>query len=53
VNDIVLTGKLAKIPLIRKVMDGVGNLYKINFLVPNYAEFGTAIGAAIRAENIK
>jgi type II pantothenate kinase len=48
-NDIVLTGKLSILPLIRKVMDGVSRLYQTNFLVPEYAEFGTAIGAAIKA----
>ncbi|NJN26197.1 MAG: pantothenate kinase [Cyclobacteriaceae bacterium] len=50
VEDIVLTGKLSILPLIRKVVDGVGALYKVNFIVPNNAEFGTAIGAAIKAE---
>ncbi len=50
VNDIVLTGKLSIIPLIRKVVDGVGALYKVNFIVPGYAEFATAIGAAIKAQ---
>lgn len=49
-KDIVLTGKLSILPLIRKVVDGVGKLYKINFLVPKHAEFGTAIGAAIKAQ---
>lgn len=53
VKDIVLTGKLSILPLIRKVVDGVGALYKINFLVPKYAEFGTAIGAAIKAQGFK
>lgn len=48
-SDIVLTGKLAILPLIRKVMDGVSELYKMKFYVPEYAEFGTAIGAAIKA----
>ncbi len=51
VNDIVLTGKLSILPLIRKVVDGVGKLYQINFLVPENAEFATAIGAAIKAQN--
>jgi len=53
VNDIVLTGKLSIIPLIRKVVDGVGALYNINFIVPTYAEFATAIGAAIKAQTLK
>ena len=51
-TDIVLTGKLSILPLIRKVMDGVGKLYKIKFIVPKHAEFGTAIGAAIRAQDL-
>lgn len=51
VEEIVLTGKLSILPLIRKVMDGVGRLYDIEFLVPKHAEFATAIGAAIKAES--
>jgi type II pantothenate kinase len=53
ISDIVLTGKLSILPLIRKVMDGVGKLYKMNFHVPDYAEFATAIGAAIKAAENK
>jgi type II pantothenate kinase len=53
ISDIVLTGKLAILPLIRRVMDGVSQLYKMNFLVPEYAEFGTAVGAAIKAAELK
>ena len=49
ITDIVLTGKLAIFPLIRDVMDGVSQLYNMNFLVPGYAEFGKAVGAAIKA----
>ncbi len=52
VSDIVLTGKLSILPLIRKVVDGVGNLYQLRIHVPNYAEFATAIGAAIFAQSI-
>ena len=51
-GDIVLTGKLSILPLIRKVMEGVGNLYQIKFIVPKHAEFGTAIGAAIKASSL-
>jgi len=51
VKNIVLTGKLAILPLIRQVMNGVGRLYRIDFTVPDHAEFGTAIGAAIKAQN--
>ncbi len=50
VRDIVLTGKLSILPLIRKVMDNVAELYKMKFIVPDYAEFGTAIGAAIKLQ---
>jgi type II pantothenate kinase len=53
ISDIVLTGKLAILPLIRKVIDGVSQLYSMNFLVPEYAEFGTAVGAAIKAAELK
>jgi type II pantothenate kinase len=49
ITDIVLTGKLSVLPLIRRVIDGVSKLYKMNFHVPEYAEYATAIGAAIKA----
>ena len=52
-KNIVLTGKLSILPLIKKVMDGVSKLYNMKFLVPEYAEFGTAIGAAIKASEGK
>ena len=51
-RNIVHTGKLSILPLIRKVMEGVGNLYQIKFIVPKHAEFGTAIGAAINAKSL-
>lgn len=50
-KNIVLTGKLSILPLIRNVLDGVGKLYNVNFIVPKHAEFGTAIGAAIKAQD--
>ena len=48
-SEIVLTGKLSILPLVKKVMDTVSNLYRMEFIVPEYAEYGTAIGAAIKS----
>lgn len=50
INDLVLTGKLSILPLMRKVVDGVGHLYNTHIVVPEYSEFATAIGAAIFAD---
>ena len=52
-HDIVLTGKLSILPIVRRVMDGVGKLYQTKFIIPRHAEFGTAIGAAIKAESLQ
>ncbi len=46
-KDIVLSGKLVNIPQARKTFDELSRLYKVRFIVPNHAEYCTAIGAAI------
>ena len=52
IENIVLTGKLSILPLVKQVMDAVSGLYSMDFLVPDYAEFATAIGAAIKCSHI-
>jgi type II pantothenate kinase len=47
IGEIVLTGRLTKIPQAAQVFTGLTNLYGITFIVPQYAEFATAIGAAL------
>lgn len=50
-KDVVLTGKLAKIPVADGVFEKLSNLFKINFHLPELAEYSTAIGAAISLSN--
>jgi type II pantothenate kinase len=46
-KDIVMAGKMVHIPQARKTFDELGKLYKVNFHIPRYAEYSTAIGAGI------
>jgi len=46
-SDVILTGKLTKIPQAYKIMKGVGDLFGANFYIPEEADYSTAIGAAI------
>ena len=46
-DQIVITGNLSLIPLGRKVLDGFSSLYNLSFLVPEHAEFATAVGASL------
>ncbi len=46
-QDVVVTGNLTELSAGRKVLQGFSDLYKINFVVPNLAEYATAIGAAL------
>lgn len=46
-KDVVLTGNLAIIEPIQKVFRDLGPTFGINFIVPEYARFGTVIGAAL------
>jgi type II pantothenate kinase len=47
IRDIILTGKLSGIVPIKIVLERVAELYKTKFVIPEYAGFATAIGAAI------
>lgn len=47
VNDIVLTGNLANVPQAEDIFQKVSDLFGVNFHTPEYAEFSTAIGAAL------
>ncbi|MEA4921139.1 MAG: type II pantothenate kinase [Clostridiaceae bacterium] len=44
---IVLTGNLSKLSLTKRIFDDIGGLYGVEFSIPEYADFATAIGAAI------
>ena len=47
IKNIVLTGNLTNIAPIRKVFEGLGDSFGVNFIIPEYAQFGTVIGAAL------
>ena len=47
IQNIVLTGNLTNIAPIRRVFEGLGDSFGVNFIIPEYAQFGTVIGAAL------
>lgn len=46
IRDIVVTGSMATLPQAQEMLDAVGSLYGLHFLIPEDAIFATAIGAA-------
>ncbi len=48
-RNIVLSGKLVHVPQAEKTFRELSKIYKVQFIVPDYAEYCTAIGAAISA----
>ena len=47
-DTIVVTGNLMRMSLGRQILDGFSQLYGINFLIPERAEYATATGAALQ-----
>lgn len=45
-KDVVLVGTLAGVPLAKKIFKELGDLYHLNFLIPEQPAYSTAIGAA-------
>ena len=50
IPDVVVTGKLANIPQFMDVAARLENLYNVNFINPEFAEYATAAGAALCAD---
>ena len=46
-NDLVLTGNLSTFRMCHDVFDGLKTMFNINFVIPKFSEFGTALGAAL------
>ncbi|NLW03042.1 MAG: type II pantothenate kinase [Clostridiaceae bacterium] len=46
VKDVVLTGNLANVPQAKDVFAKLSSLFEVNFIIPENAEFATAVGAA-------
>lgn len=47
IRDFVLIGNLTQLPQCRSVFKTVGEMYHVRFIIPEYAEYRTAIGAAL------
>jgi len=47
ITDIILTGKLSGIAPMKDILEKVANLYQSKFIIPEHADFATAIGAAL------
>ncbi len=47
-NTIVVTGNLTRMSLGRQILDTFSQLYGVNFLIPDRAEYATATGAALQ-----
>ncbi len=47
-NTIVVTGNLTRMRLGRQILENFSQLYGVNFLIPDQAEYATAIGAALQ-----
>ncbi len=47
IRDIVLTGNLTNIAPIRRAYENLGDSFGVNFIIPENAQFGTVIGAAL------
>ncbi|MFQ9996825.1 MAG: pantothenate kinase, partial [Hoylesella buccalis] len=47
IKDYVLIGNLTLLPQCKSIFGGMEKLYGVNFIIPKYSEFCTAIGAAL------
>lgn len=48
IKNIVLTGNLSVISPVRRVFETLQNSFGVNFIIPEYAQFSTVIGAALQ-----
>ncbi len=48
INNIVLTGNVTTIPQAFDIFKSLNDLFEINFIIPQNAQFGTVIGAALQ-----
>lgn len=48
-SDIVICGRLANSPHCIETLEGIRSLHGVNFIIPENAEFATALGAALSA----
>ena len=48
VSDVVLTGNLTTLSLSKRIFGSLSELFDVNFILPERAQFSTVIGAALR-----
>ena len=53
IKDFVLIGNLSQLPQCRMVCDSMESLFDVRFHIPPYAEYRTALGAALSYMNRK
>ena len=51
INDFVMTGNLSKFPQCREIFQSLETMFDVHFIIPELAEYGTAIGAALTEEH--
>lgn len=49
-SDAVLCGNLTAVPDAQECFDAIKELHGINFIIPKYAEYATALGAALSSD---
>lgn len=51
INDFVMTGNLVKFPQCREIFQSLETMFDVHFIIPDQAEYATAIGAALTEEH--
>jgi len=51
--DIVLTGNLTVVPQAQPIFKNIGGMLGANFIIPEYSQYGTVIGAALLGNSEK
>ena len=50
IKDLVLTGNLSTFSVCREVFEPLRKFFEMNFIIPKFSEFATALGAALSKE---
>lgn len=50
IHDFVMTGNLAKFPQCKEIFQSLETMFDVHFIIPEQAEYSTAIGAALTEE---
>ncbi len=53
INEIVLTGKLVRLPQSKEIFNRLGKLFRKDFFIPENADYSTAIGAAVAINGLE